>query len=152
KGRSPVVQSINGSLWDDPELGRVSPNLPYRIFETLSADNPALRQVAGFNSAYRLTVLVRGQGSAMEGMYVSGAFFGTLGLPPAAGRLIGFDDDRETVAPVAVVGYGFAQRRFGSAEGAIGETAIVNDVPFRIVGVAPPGFHGIAPGQDYDIY
>jgi hypothetical protein len=38
KGRSPVVQSING-LWDDPELGRVSPNLPYRIFEPLSGDN-----------------------------------------------------------------------------------------------------------------
>jgi predicted permease len=152
KGRTAIVQSINGSLWDDPELGRVSPNLPYQFFETVSAGNPALRQVAGFNSAYRLTVLVRGQGAAIEGMYVSGAFFGTLGLPPAAGRLIGFDDDHETVAPVAVVGYGFAQRRFGSAEAAIGETMIVNDVSFRIVGVTPPGFHGISPGQDHDIF
>src|SRR5215467_4469883 len=28
KGRSAVVQSINGSLWDDPVYGRLSPNLP----------------------------------------------------------------------------------------------------------------------------
>src|SRR5437868_14601858 len=47
KGRAEVVQSINGSMWDDPELGSVSPNLPYRIFETLRDGNPALQPVAG---------------------------------------------------------------------------------------------------------
>jgi predicted permease len=50
------------------------------------------------------------------------------------------------------VSYGFAQRRFGSAAQAIGETAQVGDVPFLIVGVAPPGFYGINPGQASDIY
>src|ERR1051325_8876734 len=57
KGRSPVVQSVNGSMFDDPELGQVSPNLPYRVYETLRDGNPALQPVAGFNSAYRLTAL-----------------------------------------------------------------------------------------------
>ncbi|HEY1337887.1 MAG TPA: ABC transporter permease [Bryobacteraceae bacterium] len=152
KGRSAVVESINGSLWDDPALGRVSPNLPYGVFEILRADNPVLRPVAGFNSAYRLTVLIQNQGSAMEGMYVSGGFFGTLGLVPAAGRLIGADDDNETAVPVALLSYGFAERRFGAAGRAIGETATVNGVPYRIVGVTPPGFYGISPGGVKDIY
>ena len=85
-------------------------------------------------------------------MYVSGGFFSGLGVPPAAGRLIGFEDDRAGAPPVAVVSYGFAQRRFGEAARAIGETATINDVPFTIVGVAAPGFHGISPGDAQDIY
>ncbi len=152
KGRPAVAQSINGSMWDDPELGRVSPNLPWRVFEMLSTANPVLSPVVAFKSTYRITALIRGQGSSVEGMHCSGGFFGALGTPPAAGRLIGVDDDREGANPVAVVSYAFAQRRFGGAEQAIGETAIVNDTPFTIVGVTHPGFLGISPGQKYDLY
>src|SRR5215471_2913144 len=46
KGRSAVVRTINGSLYDDSEFGRVSPNLPYRVFEIFSRENPAISQVA----------------------------------------------------------------------------------------------------------
>src|SRR5262245_28398671 len=35
KIQSAVARSINGSMWDDPQLGRVSPNLPWQAFETL---------------------------------------------------------------------------------------------------------------------
>src|SRR4051812_41645077 len=108
--RSPVVRSINGSIYDEPEFGQVSPSFPHRVLEIL-ADNPVLSGVAGYNFG-RATALIRGQGSAVDDMYVSGGFFGALGLPPAAGRLIGVDDDREGAAPVAVVSYAFAQRRF----------------------------------------
>jgi macrolide transport system ATP-binding/permease protein len=152
KGRSAVVQNINGTMYDDPEFGRMSPNLPYRAFEIFRSDNPVLSPVVAFNNAYRLTALIHSEGSAINGMYVSGGFFGVLGMAPVAGRLIGMEDDREGMSTVAVLSYGFAQRRFGSAAQAIGETAIVNDVPFVIVGVAPPGFYGISPGQANDIY
>src|SRR5215475_8243564 len=54
KDRSAVVQSINGSLYNDPALGRVSRNLPYRVFEILSTENPVLSPVVAFNNAYRL--------------------------------------------------------------------------------------------------
>src|SRR5439155_7388461 len=144
KGRSAVVQGINGSTYTDPVLGRVSPNLPYRTFEILSKDNPVLSPVVEFNTAYRLTALIRGEGSAVGGMYVSGGFFAALRVPPAAGRLIGMEDDREGAPPVAVIGYGFAQRRFGSAALAIGERETVNDIPVVIVGVTPRGFYGIS--------
>ena len=54
------------------ELGRVSPNLPWRAFEILSKDNPVLSHVVAFRSTYRITALIRGQGSAVEGLYVYG--------------------------------------------------------------------------------
>ncbi|MDF3043086.1 MAG: hypothetical protein K0Q71_5792 [Thermomicrobiales bacterium] len=75
-----------------------------------------------------------------------------LGLGPAAGRLIGMDDEREGAAPVAVLSHGFAQRRFGDAARALGETVTVNSVPFTIVGVTPPGFHGVNQGESLDLY
>src|SRR5215469_3770248 len=45
KGRAGVVKSLNGSMYDDPELGRLSPNFPYRAFEILAKDNPVLLPV-----------------------------------------------------------------------------------------------------------
>jgi predicted permease len=150
--RPPIVRGITGSNWNDSELGRVSPNLPYRAYEILSADNPVLQPVAAFNNAWRLTALIRNQGSSVQGLYVSGGFFGVLGLGPAAGRLIGIEDEREGATPVAVLSHGFAQRRFGDAARALGETVTVNSVPFTIVGVTPPGFHGVNQGEALDLY
>jgi predicted permease len=152
KGRTPIVRSINGSLWSDPQYGQVSPNLPWRLYEILEKDNPVLSHIVAFNDAWNVTALIQGQGQSTAALYVSGGFFGTLGTPPSAGRLIGMEDDRDGAAPVAVVSYRFAQRRFGEAARAVGQTVIVNDVPFTIIGVAAPGFYGIAPGRERDLY
>jgi predicted permease len=152
KGRSAVVRGVSGSIYDDPVTGRTSPNLPFPVFELLSRDNPAFSKLAAFNSAYRLTALIRGEGTTVTGLYVSGGFFDCLGVPVAAGRVILSEDDREGATPVAVVSYGFAQRRFGRSSNALGEIAVINDVPFQIVGVTPPSFFGLNPGQSQDIY
>jgi macrolide transport system ATP-binding/permease protein len=152
KDRAAIVRSINGSIWNDPQYGRVSPNLPWRVYEILRKDNPALSHVVAYNDAWGVTALIQGQGNSTAALYVSGGFFDALGTPPAAGRLIGFEDDRDGARPVAVVSYRFAERRFGDARKAVGQTAIVNDVPFTIVGVAAPGFHGINPGQERELY
>jgi predicted permease len=152
KDRPSITRSINGSVWNDPDYGRVSPNLPWQVYETLIKENLVLSHVVAYNEAYDVTALIDGQGSASSGLYVSGGFFGALGIPPAAGRLIGFNDDRAGAPPVAVVSYRFAGRRFGEAGRAIGQIAIVNEVPFTIVGVTPPAFHGIHPGQEREFY
>jgi len=101
---------------------------------------------------YRITAVVHGQGALIEGLYCTGGFFGLLGTPPAAGRLLGTEDDQEGISPVAVVSYGFAQRRFGGAEQALGRTIVINDTPFSIVGVTHPGFPGISRGQRHEGY
>jgi macrolide transport system ATP-binding/permease protein len=152
KGRTPVTQSINGSMWRDDQLGSVSPNLPWAAFEMLAKDNPVLSHVESFRSTFGTTAIIGGRGTPLDGLLVTGGFFAMLGTPPAAGRLIGMEDDREGNAAVAVVGYGFAQRRFGSPEKAVGQTATINSTPFKIVGVTPPSFNGISPGGRNDVY
>src|SRR3954468_15091445 len=87
KERAPVAKSINGSMWEDPELGRVSPNLPWAAFEMLAKDNPVLSHVVSFRGTQGTTAIIGGQGTPLDGLLVTGGFFTALGTPPAAGRL-----------------------------------------------------------------
>ncbi|HET9399948.1 MAG TPA: permease prefix domain 1-containing protein, partial [Candidatus Acidoferrales bacterium] len=47
-----------------------------------------------------------------NGLYVSGDYFRTLGVRPAAGRLIASSDDRRGCVGTAVLSYNFFQRQF----------------------------------------
>jgi len=78
---------------------------------------------------------------------VSGDYFRGLGIPPAAGRLLLPDDDRAGAPAVAVVSMAFSQERFGGAEKAAGQSILINNVPFTVVGVTPPEFFGVEPGS-----
>ena len=75
------------------------PNLPWRAFEILNKDNPVLSHVVSYRNTYGTTAIIGGEGTTLEGLLVTGGFFAALGTLPAAGRLIGFDDDREGTAP-----------------------------------------------------
>src|SRR5262249_55900939 len=105
-----------------------------------------------YHGARRLSVMVRGQAEATGGEYVSGNYFRGLGVVPAAGRLFTADDDRAGVSNVAVLSYGFARQRFGVAADAAGQPITINNVPFTLIGVAPPGFFGVDPAKTPEIY
>src|SRR5919201_1178485 len=45
--------------------------------------------------------------------------------------------------PLAILSYGFWQRRFGGDRSILGQTVEVNSTPLTIIGVAPPGFEGL---------
>src|SRR5262249_15933318 len=54
--------------------------------------------------------------------------------------------------PVAVISFGYAQRRFGEASKAVGQSIRINDNLFTIVGVAAPEFFGVIPAGPQDLY
>ena len=78
---------------------------------------------------------------------MSGDYFRGLGIPPAAGRLIGPDDDRAGAPGTAVVSFALSQKRFGGPENAPGQSIQINNLPFTVIGVAPPEFFGADPGR-----
>ncbi len=63
-------------------------------------------------------------------------FFRVFSLAPIAGRTFAADD----AGRAAVVGASFAQRNFGSASGALGQSVQVEGVAYEIVGVMPAFF------------
>jgi len=85
--------------------------------------------------------------------YVSGNYFGMLGLRPAAGRLIEPHEGRVANAdPVLVLSHRYWQRRFNRDPNVVGKAVRLNGRPFTIVGVAPEGFRGAYAFIDMDIF
>ena len=75
----------------------------------------------------------------------SGNYFDVLGIRPVIGRAID-ENDVETVAPVAVLGFQYWLDRFGGDRAVLGRTMYLNGEPVSIVGVAPPLFSGVYTG------
>ena len=80
-------------------------------------------------------------------MFVSRAYFATLGTPAYAGRLLTPADAQPDAPPVAVVGYHLWRDRFDARPDIIGRTIIAGSLSVTIVGIAPPRFTGIQPSD-----
>jgi predicted permease len=77
----------------------------------------------------------------------STSYFEVLGVRPLRGRLFLPEDSASAAPAVAVIGYGFWQRRFGGAQDVVGRRIRQGKVMYTIVGVAPRGFSGTTPEQ-----
>ena len=115
----------------------------YAFYRYLSATSHSFDGVAAW-ARVPLTIARGGQGFAAAGNIVSGNYFAVLGVRPAAGRFFLPEEDAEALAhPVLVVSYAFWKRQLGSEASAIGSVVLVNGREYRLVGVAPAGFHGV---------
>lgn len=80
----------------------------------------------------------------LSGELVAAGYFRLLGVEPVLGRVFGPEADAAPGGlPVAVVSHDLWQRHFGGKPSAIGETLLLNDVPYEVLGVLPPGFRGL---------
>ena len=147
-----VIHGVSGQIFDDSKLGAVSPIFPYPAFELLRGRNDVMSVLFAYRRARKLNVVAQGEAEQTDGVYVSGEYFGGLGVVPAAGRLIGPDDDRAGASYVAVLSYGFARRKFGDAARAAGQQMIIDNVPFTVAGVAPAEFSGVDPARLPELY
>lgn len=107
-----------------------------RVFSGVLADEPApMHFRAG------------GRSERIWAYNVSGNYFSVLGLEPALGRFFLPEEaefpDRHSVV---VLSHGFWQRRFGADSRVLGTTVALGGRPFTVIGVAPPGFHGVNVG------
>jgi predicted permease len=100
----------------------------------------------GFNLA------TGGQARYARGLWVSGAFFETLGVTPVLGRLFTVREDRRGCgSPGAVISYEFWQKEFGGETGVIGHKVLLDGRPFDIVGVTGANFFGLEVGRSFDV-
>ena len=135
----------------DPGFGSDTWN--YLVFQELQ-DAALFERVAAWSSQ-TFDTAPPGRAAVVNGLFVSGSFFPTLGIAPARGRLIGPGDDRRPAdAPgeaVAVISDGFWRRRFNGAEDVVGRRLLLDRAPFTIVGVMPRGFLGPEVGTEVDV-
>jgi putative ABC transport system permease protein len=93
-----------------------------------------------------------GESRPVAGNWVSGGFFSTLGVRPAAGRLMSQGDDHAGCPAVAVLSHGFWQSEYGGDPGTVGRTIALNGHGFEIVGVAAAGFFGFDVGKSTQVF
>ena len=157
---------INTLLWKSlpiqaPEtlrvIGRQGPSsttygFTYGNYEVFR-DHVSALTVAAYG-AVPLNVSIDGQlEPTLQGHLVTGGYFPLLGLTPAAGRLLGPEDDRiPSTHAVAVLSYDYWRRRFGADTAAIGRSLAVSGRVFTIVGVAPREFFGVEVGASPDLF
>ncbi|MGB7471110.1 MAG: ABC transporter permease, partial [Candidatus Acidiferrum sp.] len=114
-------------------------------------------QQKGFSSVFawsprRFNIAPSGEVHDVQGMWVSGEFFQTLGVEAALGRVLTPADDAPGCAsPGAVISYSFWQREYAGERGVIGRTITLDRQPFEIIGVTPASFQGVEVGRYYDV-
>src|SRR5690242_1515924 len=99
--------------------------------------------VAGFFPLVPANVGGHGEPERVWGQLATSNFFEVARVRPVLGR--GFlpqEDQVDGREPVVVLGHALWQRRFGGDPSIIGQTIVLNGMPYTVIGVAPPKFTG----------
>ncbi len=100
-----------------------------------------LALVAAYERQQALTLRGAAEVEQVMGTRVSVDVLPLLGVPPERGRWLTAGDDRPGgLEAGAVISHGLWQRRFGGRPDILGQTLVLDDRPWTIVGVMPPSF------------
>src|SRR3954462_9324314 len=128
----------------------------YPLYREIRDHNNVFEDVLAAGELHRVrTTDASGKSISDEvlGSLVTGNYFSLLGVGPYIGRTLTLDDDKvEGGHPVAVISYSMFRNRFNSDPSIIGTTLRLNEYPFTVVGVAPPGFHGQVVGDVQEVW
>jgi putative ABC transport system permease protein len=108
--------------------------------EAVARESRLLESAAGVtrNGAGRTVMVDSGLPVYANAAEVTGRYFDVLGVDAVLGRALGSSDDVDGAEHVIVLSNGFWHRRYGASRDIIGRQILLDDEPFRIVGVMPP--------------
>ena len=107
-------------------------------FESIGLSREEPLTLTGFDQARRV-----------RARRVSGNFFQTLHLAPVFGRALTDEDDRANAPGVVLVSDGFWRSTLGADPAAVGRMLRLDQTPYTIAGVLPPGFQYL---RTYDVF
>ncbi|HEY3937465.1 MAG TPA: ABC transporter permease [Bryobacteraceae bacterium] len=118
----------------------------YDLYKHFRDNTKGFAELAAFSAGGSLFGVRRaGRSEAAQsdpGEFVSGNYFKMFGITAYAGRVFAASDDRAGAPPVAVMSYRLWQQRYGSDPSVIGSVFNLDEKPFTVIGIAPPGFFG----------
>lgn len=127
---------------------RLQTSWNYPDYVAMRDHNTAFTGLAGYSMGLS-TFGLQSSNSANEpaeltyGIFVSGNYFGVLGVTPALGRVFSDKDDRAPgAAPYVVLSYSYWRARFNGDTQVIGQKLWLNGYPLTVIGIAPAGFTG----------
>jgi predicted permease len=133
------------------DRSRLGASFPYPFYRQLRESHGVL---AGVICQARMVPHVEAGGlpERVSGTLVSMNYFEVLGVGAHVGRVFSEGDERTSGGDrVAVLGYGYWQRRFGGDPAVVGRTIRMNTLPLTIIGVTAQGFDGLELGGVDDV-
>ncbi|MEE8584647.1 MAG: ABC transporter permease, partial [Acidobacteriota bacterium] len=98
-------------------------------FDSMAAFYFTARNLTGFGEPQRL------QGAGM-----AGNLFEVTGVAPLLGRTFRPQEQDAGADPALVLSHAAWQRYFAGEEGVLGRSFVLDDTPYAVIGVMPPGF------------
>jgi putative ABC transport system permease protein len=124
--------------------------LTYPMWQQIREQQQAFSSIGAF-SLDTFNLATGGLVRYGKAMWVTGDFFHTLGVQPAAGRLISESDDQPGCTGGVTLSYAFWQQEYGGEDSAIGKRITLEGHAFPIIGVTAPTFRGISVGETFDV-
>ncbi|MGI8741670.1 MAG: ADOP family duplicated permease [Bryobacteraceae bacterium] len=131
-----------GGYSQDKEFSLVS----YELYKYLRDHTKGFSELAAFPAPEPLFGVRRSGSSeaaqSYPGEFVSGNYFTMFGIKAYAGRALTAQDDQPGAPPAAIMSYRLWQQQYGSDPSVIGSVFNLDEKPFTVVGITPPGFFG----------
>ena len=94
----------------------------------------AVEQPVGFNTLHDAKV------EHVSGARVGWQWFQVFGARPILGRTFTAEEDQPNAGPVVVISYGLWQRVFGGRRDVVGQTLLLDQKPYQVIGVMRSDF------------
>jgi predicted permease len=92
-------------------------------------------------------------GESREVELVTGNYFRVMQVKPMIGRVFDTSDDvTELAHPVVLLSEGYWRGRAGARADIVGQTILLNNAPYEVVGVVPASFRGTQNGMAVDLW
>jgi predicted permease len=118
----------------------------YELYKHFRDNTKGFEELAAFQAGSILLGVRRAHSAnaaeTYAGEFVSGNYFAMFGVNAYAGRMLTVADDQPGAPPVAVMSYRVWEQKYALDPSVIGGVFSLNDKPFTIAGIAPPGFFG----------
>src|SRR5882762_52429 len=125
----------------------------YPLYQEVRDHNDVFSSLLASSNLGNLRITIEGGPETVRGRLVTENYFQTLGVEALRGRTFMGDENRIPGGdPFLVISYGYWQRRFSGDPAVIGRNVRLNNYPFTIIGVGPPGFFGEVVGDRPDLW
>jgi len=121
-------------------------------FSALRSQCKAQAEIFGYAPLRDGVARVRREAVRARGMMVSDNFFSCLGVRPLLGRLLGAEGADSATSSEVVISYTWWEWQFDLDPGVVGQQLVLNGRSLTVVGVLPPEFTGVIPGDTQELF
>ena len=112
----------------------------YPDFEDWRAQATSFEGMALVHGVQRILSDQSGFPESYDATEITANTFKLVGQKPILGRDFTSSDETPGAPPVAILSYGFWERRYGKDPAILGQTVRINGAPTTVIGVMPEGF------------